>query len=347
MDTTGDRNCPGVESFLHLVFRAAFDTTDGGCWAAEHAPSLAAGTGRPANSKADLGRAHHGEQAPMLRRGLYRLLRATFMAILAWILFQVLHHYHREWLFVPIVGGLFAFWVGEQAWRLWLRKKKEADLDRWERAILVAAERPRAIAEVRRALDRSRRFGPRLRQEQAHLSVLLADLLDASGRAEEAVRVLARVDLDALKPSQAVVVRHAKVVAYLSAGLLDDAEAVLATRAHESGVPDMDARLDLLGGLLAIERGRPEDAMATADQVETRLPHDPAIRAEALVLRAVALDARGDRAGAMALLRALEPDTLEYLEVVGPRRVRPLAALARASTTRPPTATSADQTPNP
>jgi tetratricopeptide (TPR) repeat protein len=265
----------------------------------------------------------------MLRTWLFRILRATFMAVVAWILYQVLDHYDHEWLFVPIVGGLLLLWAAEQARRIWVRRKREADWDRWERAVLVAEDRPRAIAEVRQALERSRRFGTRLRQEQAHLSVLLADLLDASGRAEEAVRVLAKVDLDALKPSQAVVVRHAKVVAYLSANLLDDAEAVLATRSKESGAPDMDARLDLLAGALAVERGRPEEALAIAEQVERRFPADPALQAEVRVLRAVATDARGERDQALALLRTLDVSTLEHLEVLGPRRVRPLAADTR------------------
>jgi hypothetical protein len=272
-----------------------------------------------------------GYAAPAMRSWGFRILRATFLAILAWVLYHGLDHYGRAWLFVPIVGLVFLLWVAEQLRGMWLRRQRERDWDRWENAVIDPAERPRAIAEVRQALARSLRFGERLRQEQAHLSVVLAELLDAHGRPEESARVLAKVDIGALKPSQAVVVRHAKVVAYLSAGMLDDAEAALAVRSAESGEPDMDARLDLLGAMLAIERGDPEQALQTAAEVEARLPDDGSIQAEARVLRAAALDARGDRAGAVALLRALDAGTLRSLELLGPRRIRPIAVDAQAA----------------
>ncbi|WP_053234890.1 hypothetical protein [Sandaracinus amylolyticus] len=259
----------------------------------------------------------------------FRILRATFMAIVAWLLYQVLDHYDRAWLFVPIAIGVLALWLAEQARRAWTRKKKEADWDRWESAVVDASLRPRAIIEVKQALARSQRLGPRLRQEQAHLSVVLAELLDASGRPEEGARVLARVDLDALSPSQAVVVRHTKIASYLSAGMIDDAQAALAVRGKASDEPDMEARLDLLGGMIAVERGELDDALKIATDVEARL-EDASVKAEARVLRAAALDARGDHEGAITTLRTLDDATLLSLEMLGFRRVRGLAAEARA-----------------
>lgn len=264
----------------------------------------------------------------------FRILRATFMAIVAWLLYQVLDHYDRAWLFFPIALSVFVLWIAEIARRRWTRMKKERDWDRWESAVLDPAARPRAITEVKQALARSQRLGPRLRQEQAHLSVVLAELLDASGRPEEGARVLAKVDVDALPPSQAVVVRHTKVASYLSAGLIDDADAALSVRAKESGEPDMDARLDLLGGMIAVERGDAAKGLAVAEEVEARLD-DPSVKAEARVLKATALDARGDREDAIATLRTLDDATLLSLELLGFPRVRPLAAAARANDDQP------------
>jgi hypothetical protein len=259
----------------------------------------------------------------------WRLARATFMGIVAWFLYQVLDHFDRAWLFLPIVGLVFFSWVAEQARRVYVRRRKEADWDRWEAAVGKPEARPAAIAEVRAALERSRRFGDRLRQEQAHLSVVLAELLEANGRAEEASRVLAKVDLDNLTPAQAVVVRHAKIVAYLSAGSLDDAEAALEVRAKDSGEPDMDARLDLLGAMIRIERGDAAKALETADEVEKRFEADPGLRAEARVVRAAALDAKGHREDAIGVMKTLDAATLSSLEMLGPPRVKPLAADAR------------------
>jgi hypothetical protein len=159
--------------------------------------------------------------------------------------------------------------------------------------------------------------------------VVLAELLDASGKAQEGTRVLAKVDLDALTPSQAVAVRHAKVVTYLSAGLIDDAETALAVRAKDSGEPDMDARLDLLGAMIAIERGDPARALEIAADVEARMPDDASLRAEVRVVRAAALDAKGEREPALEIMRTLDDATLDGLEKLGPERVRPLAAAAR------------------
>lgn len=259
-----------------------------------------------------------------------RILRATFMAVVAWFLYQVLDHYGYAYLFLPIVGTVFLLWFGEQARRIYTRRKKERDWDRWEAAIVDPEQRSGAIAEVRAALTRAQRLGPRLKQEQAHLSVILAELLDANGTPREGTRVLAKVDLESLSPAQAVAVRHAKVVTYLSAGMIDDAETALAVRARDSGEPDMDARLDLLGAMIAIERDDPARALEVADEVEQRLPDDESIRAEARVVRAAALDAQGEAERALDVMRTLDDATLDGLAKLGPERVRPLAAAARA-----------------
>ncbi len=259
----------------------------------------------------------------------FRILRAAFVAILAWVLYQFLDRHDHEWVFIPIAGLALLAWAAEQARRSWVGRKNEADWDRWERAIGDAEARAVAITEVRTALGKATRLGPRLRQQQAHLSVVLAELLDAHGRSEEGARVLAKVDIDALTPSQAVVVRHARVVAYLSAGMIDDAEVALKVRTKDSGEPDMDARLDLLEAMVAIERGDHARARTIADAVEKRLPDDESLRAESRVVRAAAHDAEGDHAAAVALMRGLDASTLESLEQLGPLRVRPLAAEAR------------------
>lgn len=266
-----------------------------------------------------------------MREWAYRILRAAFMAGVGWLLYQVLDRWDREWLFFPIVLVVVVLWVAEQGRRTWVRRKKEALWDRWEAALGDPAARPDAIREVRSALARSLRFGPRLRQEQAHLSVVLAELLDASGRPEEGTKVLAQVDLEALTPSQAVVVRHARVVTYLSAGMLEDAEVSLKTRAKDSGEPDMDARLDLLEAMVAVERDELDRARDIVARVSKAFAGEASLRIECDVARALVEDAAGDRAKAVATLRALDSATLESLEKLGPKRLRPLAEAARAA----------------
>lgn len=262
----------------------------------------------------------------MGRLWLYRALRAFVVALVGYVLFLVLDHYELAWVF-PVLVMIAAFgWFAETARTRYLRAKREQQWERWEVAVLDPVGRPGAIVEVRAALQKSRRFGARTAKEQAHLAVVLAELYDASGRPRDAIEVLAKIVTDPLDPAQRAVVRHAKVVAYLSAGELDDAEAALAVRDASSGDAELDARLDLLAALIAVERGRIDEAEAIVRSVEGNFGQQESMRAELIVSRAVLFDARGDGERARARMNELEEPVRRALSALGPPRVRPLAA---------------------
>jgi hypothetical protein len=258
-------------------------------------------------------------------------VRIAVVAAIAWVLYHVLAYFGYGWVMVPLGIVVALLWALE-SWRMGQRRKERvAAWDRWEAAVLDDAARPTAIQEVREELRKAFRLGSRLRVDQAHLSVILAELLDASGRAEEACEVLARVPLDELDASRRAVVRHAKVVAQISAGRHDEAEATL--RAHKPPTePDLDARFELLGRMLRIEKGEAEAALEGLDGVLAKVPGDETgLADDVLVVRAVALEAleKGDEA--VAEMRKLEPVVLASLAKVGAPRVRALAERAGAS----------------
>lgn len=259
-----------------------------------------------------------------------RFLRITAVAILAFLAYYVLDHFGYAWALWPTLGLFGLLWVGESILSFRRRRKREADWDRWERSVHDEAARPVAIQELREAIKQARRLGPRLRLDVAHLSVILAELLDASGKPLDGARVLAQVPVEELDKTQAAVVRHAKVVCYLSAGDLENAENALAIRDEKSGAEDVDVRLTLLGLMIALERGEAERALSEAEKIGEGA--EPDIQIEALVVQASALDALGRRDEALTRLDRIDASTLDDLARLGQPRVRPLAkdAAARA-----------------
>lgn len=258
-------------------------------------------------------------------------MRVVAVAAFATIVYFVLDYFGVAWAMVPLVTIVFAIWLGETLRMRWAARKKEESWDRWEAAVVDDDRRDAAIAEVREALEKSRRLGPRLRLEQAHLSVILAELLDAAGRPAEGSRVLTRVKIEELEKGQAAVVRHAKAVAYLSAGDVDNADLTLRVRGSRSTEDDVEARLDFLELMVAIEKGEPQRALDGADAIAKGCPSDPTLADDARVVEAAALDALGRRDEAIAKLNSLGKDTLGALARMGQPRVRPLAkdALSR------------------
>lgn len=258
------------------------------------------------------------------------LLRVIAVAAGAFVLYYTFDYFEVAWAIWP-VAGLFVLVVGgEMFLTSRRRKKREEDWDRWEHAVYDQKTRPAAIREVRAELAKSRRLGGRLKLDVAHLSVILAELLDASGKPLDGARVLAQVPVEELDKTQAAVVRHAKIVCYLSAGDVENAESALSVRDAESGARDVDLRLDLLGFMVAIEKGDAQSALDGAAKLETA--EDPDVVLESVVVQAAAKDALGDRPAALALLDRIERDTLKSLAVLGQPRIRPLAeaALARS-----------------
>ncbi len=252
------------------------------------------------------------------------------MRVIAVAVFSVLVYFGLDaigyaWAMVPIVSLVFLIWLGETLRMRWAGHKKEQSWDRWETAVIDDAARDGAIEEVRDALEKSRRLGPRLRLEQAHLSVILAELLDAAGRPGEGSRVLTRVKIDELEPGQAAVVRHAKAVSYLAAGDVENADLTLRVRGARSSEADVEARLDFLELMVALEKGDAQKALDGAAAIAKSVPGDPTLMDDARVVEAAALDALGRRDEAVAKINALPKDMLEALARMGQPRVRPLA----------------------
>lgn len=260
------------------------------------------------------------------------LLRVVFVAVLAWLLYHALAYFGYGWAMIPLALVVAALWAAESFRMRRKRAEREQAWDRWELAVLDDAARPAAIQEVREALRSATRLGPRLKVEQAHLTVILAELLDASGRPEDACEVLGRVKLDELDAARRGVVRHAKAVAQMSAGRFEEADATL--RAHRAPTEaDVDARMELLGRMLKLERGEAAEALEGLEDVLAKVPDDQTgLADDVLVVRAASLDALGRAPEALAALRTLDPIVLGSLAKLGAPRVRALAVRALGET---------------
>ena len=259
------------------------------------------------------------------------VLRVAFVGFCAFALYHGLAAFGYGWLMVPMAVVASAGWAFLAMKNRQRTERRQAQWDRWEEAVFEDAARPKAILEVRQELQRVQRLGKALRNEAAHLSVILAELLDASDRAEEACEVLGKIRVNELDPTRAVVVRHAKAVVQLAAGRLDDFAATLASHQPPTE-PDMDARIALLGRMLFVERGEVEKALDGLDLIAARVPNDESgLVDDALVVRACALGASDKEPEALTLLRTLGAPLLEGLAKLGAPRVRVLAARALAS----------------
>lgn len=254
-----------------------------------------------------------------MRRRSLTIFRLGLVAVVAYIAFQALAPSRLGYL-VPLVGLLGAgVWLAFEVRRRQRRRAAEREEERWAEALMdpaLRAEVRREVAAERARLDRGRHA-----LRRARLAIVEADLLDAAGDAAGARRVLADVELRRLPPHLAAVIGHNRVLAALSEGDVEGADAALRSARRAAS---MSHRFELLEGLIAVERGRGEDALEIAARVRD-LAEDPDVRVEARVLKAVALDALDDRADALRVFGALDRDTREVLAVLGLPRVRTLA----------------------
>ncbi|MBX3271827.1 MAG: hypothetical protein KF729_16285 [Sandaracinaceae bacterium] len=256
------------------------------------------------------------------------LIRAAVLAgtlVLGAALHAALAPRNLAWVVYALGGGVVALVALEVGLRLSRRRRERADWARWRAALLDPPARRRAIGELRRAADRAARLGPRLAVRQARLAVALGELQLAEGRAEDALRALARVDVSLLDPLQATIVRVARLQAYLHHDDLDGASSTLAPLDGAQDLdPVLDATLALARGAVALEQGRTDDALAAARAVASRAePHDE-IWDEARALEAASLEASG--APWRAVLASVEGSGRARLAALGSARVRRLCA---------------------
>ncbi len=249
----------------------------------------------------------------------------AFIGIAAWLAFKMLQPEGLGWL-VPLLGALGALaWIAHRFVRARRRRAEDAQADRWAEALMDPPLRPAAIRELR---DRIGELGARTDPRRARLALVLAELLEADGDPRAALDALAPLDLGALPQRIAAMVRHARAVASLSAGEVEAAEAILDDLDGPTGDRSVDLRIRALRGALAAERGRGEQALDVAEELRIEAANDPELRTEARVLKALALDALGDRGEAVKVMRALGEEMLGVLLVLGLPRVRELADLA-------------------
>lgn len=227
------------------------------------------------------------------------------------------------WLGWTVAVGLLSAVLGASLFqgRFGSREKREA---RWEAALFTPAQRPRAIAEVRRALRALLPVKQRTRSEHTRLSVMLAELLDAHGEYAEASSVVDAIPLDPLSPLEVALVRHTRAVTHLRGEDAAGALAALAGRAG-SGDVELDQRLDLLESYAKLELGEARQTLTFAGQLETAQGIEESVVLEARVVRAAALDALGRREEALVTLAALGRESLVPLADLGQPRVRRLA----------------------
>jgi hypothetical protein len=263
--------------------------------------------------------------AMQMRGWLLRFMRVAFLGTGAWLAFHWLEPQGLGWV-VPVVAAALALaWIGWRYRRLQQQRASDAAADRWAEALLDPPLRPEAIRGLRTELASLRPRGGRDAGQHARLSLVLAELLEADGDPQGALDALRSVNLPALPERTRAMVRHARAVASLSAGDVEAAAAALDAIGGATGERDVDLRVRALRGLIAVERGEAEHALELAEELRVDAGSDGDLRLEARVLKAAALDALGERADALAVMRALGEEMLGVLLVLGLPRVRRLA----------------------
>jgi hypothetical protein len=251
-----------------------------------------------------------------------RLSRIVVVALLASSAILWANGRGLGWLGWTVAIGLLAGALGMRFVRLpFPLGRPEA---RWEAALYAAHKRPLAIQEVRRALRKLEPVRQRSRSEHTRLSILLAELLDAEGRCEEASAAVDTLPLGALAPLEAALVRHTRAVTHLRASDPKGALEALSERTP-SGDLELEQRLSLLESYAKLELGDAAQALKLAAEMEHARGAEESVVLEARVVRAAALDALGRREEALVTLAALGRESLEPLADLGQPRVRALA----------------------
>lgn len=260
-----------------------------------------------------------------LKGGLLRVGRGIVVAIAVFFLFQWLQPQGLGWLVWVLVGVGAALWVGWRTLRIRRARADDARADRWATALMSPPERPGVARELREAIAALDEGKPKQLAERAHLSLVLAELLEADGDPEGALEVLEALPEAKLEERMGAVVRHARAVSHLSAGRPEAAREVLDELPGPCGDRSVDLRVRMLRGIIAAETGDPEEALEVAEHTRDEAGDDADLKTEARLLKAVALDAAGDRADALKVMHVLGDEMLDVLAILGLPRVRALA----------------------
>lgn len=262
-----------------------------------------------------------------MRSWLLRILRVLFIAVAAFLAFKMLEPEGLGWIVLVAAAAFALAWIAMRYAAIRKRRAQDAEADRWAEALMDPPLRPSAIREIRAAIERLNPTKKRDAHRHARLALVLAELLEADGEPLEALAVLRAVNDSALPERTALMVKHARAVALLSAGDVEGASAVL-DELGVSGDRALDLRIRALRGLVLAEKGQGERALEIAEEVRVEAGEDADLRMEARTLKAVALDVLGERADAVRVMRALGEEMLGVLLVLGLPRVRELADAA-------------------
>lgn len=260
-----------------------------------------------------------------------RVIRVIVVALAAWAGFMLLEPYGLGWVVLPVALALTLL-VAFGRW--WWRRRQGGTAHReaaWAEAMVEPARRPKAIAEIRKAVSALEPVTDTTRGEHARLTVLLAQILDADGKNAEGRALVDALELGALGAVDAAVVRHGRAVLALRGADPKGALEALTPRPRKTGEPELDLRLDLLEASARLELGEASAALETATRVRRAAGGDEELMVEARVVRAAALDALGQRDEAVQVVRSLGAETIAMLEKLGQPRVRALAQAARGT----------------
>lgn len=258
-----------------------------------------------------------------MRVWIARVAMLVGLGLLGWVLLFFLAPHGLDWIVWALGIAIAAFLALELVLRARRRGADTSDWTRWQAAQTDPSARRKAIFELRSRIDRARRFGARRALEHARLASVLAELLEADDRADQAIAVLAKVPIDALDPLQATVVRQARAQAYLAAGDTDGAEATLAAAPPRTGEDILDASLSLSRAWVALARGRNDDAEAAAHAIAAAADEGDELHDEARALLAMVHASGGDPQATRAHLARIDEEGRRRLALLGPAALRP------------------------
>lgn len=259
-----------------------------------------------------------------MKTWIVRALVVIGLLFFGWVAHFFLAPRGLAWIVWTLAGIVVAFVALELVLRTRKRRGERSDWARWQAAVTEPARRRDAIRELKREIDRARRFGPRGRVKHARLATRLAELQLALGDAEAAIATLAKAPVQDLEPLPAAVIRCARAQAYLHAGDADGAHATLSPVDAETGDAVVDASLRLARGGIALERGDADAALEAARAIAAIAEPYDELWDEARALEAAALDAQGASEAAAEALGSIEAPGRARLEAVGSARVRRL-----------------------
>lgn len=260
-----------------------------------------------------------------------RFVRMLVVGVIAWAIYSALQPYGYGWLMLPVAAFLL---IGSSLWMIRRRRSSmTARATRWMEASLSEQKRPGAIAEIREEVKKLEPVSALTQTNHARLSILLSELLSAHGEAEEARAVVDELDTEKLNVEDRAAVVHGRALVRLRAGDAEGAKRCLKDKPVALQDSTLAMRIELLEAAADAELGDEDRALEAAMDVRRRAGGAEDLIVEARVIRASALDAKGERDEALEVIRSLGDGMLHILSALGLPRAKSLAEQIRAERT--------------